>query len=368
MKVVIAINTAWNIYNFRRGLIEALQERGVEVIAVSPQDAYAPLIESSIGCKYEPIAIENKGTNPFDDYQLYKRFLVVYKRLQPDVILHFTIKPNIYGTLAANKLGIPVINNVSGLGTVFLHNNPLYKVAHLLYRYAFKFPSKVFFQNSDDLSLFVNKGLVKKSITDVLPGSGVNIKEYCIAPYEKKEPFVFLMLARVLYDKGVEEYVRATQILKDKGYSVVSKIAGAMDETSKMGVEYDKIQNWHKKGLIEYLGEIQDIKKEIANCQCAVLPSYREGTPKSLLEAGALGRPVVTTNVPGCKDVVVDNSTGYLCEVRNPQSLAEKMEKMILHSEEELTRMGSNGRKLIETKFDERIVIQKYIDAIEAIK
>ena len=366
MRVVIAINTAWNIYNFRRGLIEALLSEGMEVIAVSPEDEYSPLIET-LGCQYVPIRIDNKGTNPLNDYSLYKRFLKVYAELKPDVILHYTIKPNIYGTLAAKSLGIPVINNVSGLGTVFLHRNPIYKVAQLLYKYAFKHPSKVFFQNNDDLRLFVKMKLVDKSICDVLPGSGVNISSLKQVEYKKEDPFKFLMLARVLHDKGVNEYVEASKILKEKGYNCKVQIAGALDSSS-MGIPSLQVKEWHNEGVIEYLGEVRNVYGILSDCQCAVLPSYREGTPKSLLEAGAVGRPIIATNVPGCKEVVVDKETGYLCRHKSATDLADKMEKMLLLDEEHLKKMSNNSRRFIEENFDERFVIVKYIKAIKEIE
>lgn len=364
MKVVITINTAWNIYNFRRGLIKALQDEGIEVITVSPKDEYSAMVKS-LGCKHYPIKMENKGTNPFNDYKLYRTLLAIYKRINPDVILQYTIKPNIYGTLAAKKLGIPVINNVSGLGTIFLHNHPLYKVARSLYKLAFKHPKRVFFQNHDDLNLFLAYELIKKEITDVLPGSGVNTRELVYHEVTNNSTFTFLMLARVLYDKGVQEYVEAARLLKEKGYKFEAQLAGSLDETSKMGVPKLAVEIWHKGGLINYLGEVNTVSDFIINSQCVVLPSYREGTPKSLLEAGAIGRPIIATNVPGCREVVIHNENGYLCEVKSPNSLAEAMEKMLLADAATLKSFGVRSRKLIEEKFDERIVIKKYLEVIQ---
>ncbi len=364
MKVVITINTAWNIYNFRRGLIKALQDEGIEVIAVSPKDEYSAMVKS-LGCKHYPIKMENKGTNPFNDYKLYRTLLKIYERIQPDCILHYTIKPNIYGTLAAKKLGIPVINNVSGLGTIFLHNHPLFKVARSLYKVAFKHPKRVFFQNCDDLKLFLDYGLIKKEITAVLPGSGVNINELIYNEVNKKSSFTFLMLARVLFDKGIQEYIDACKLLKAKKYEFEAQLAGSIDEISTMGVPKSTISEWHKKGIINYLGEVKNVSELIISCQCVVLPSYREGTPKSLLEAGAIGRPIIATNVPGCRDVVIHNENGYLCDVKSPNSLADMMEKMLLADENTLKSFGERSRKLIEEKFDERIVIRKYLEVIK---
>lgn len=366
MRVVISINTSWNIYNFRKGLIKSLLEEGMEVIAVAPRDEYSKKIEA-LGCKFVPIQMENKGTNPTKDYVLYKRFLRIYGFLKPDVVLQYTIKPNIYGSLAAKSLGIPVINNVSGLGTVFLHKGPVYKLAQQLYRYAFRYPAKVFFQNRDDQDLFVDKKLVKPSISAVLPGSGVDLLQHSKVAYSKEEPFKFLMLSRVLHDKGVREYAEASMLLKRKGYKFICQLAGALD-SSKMGVPEREVDNWHKKGYIEYLGELSDVDMVLSQCQCAVLPSYREGTPKSLLEAGAKGKPIITTDAPGCKEVLIDGESGYLCDVKSAEDLMLKMEMMINLSEQELISFSNNSRKFIEQNFDEKLVIDKYIKEIKKVE
>lgn len=365
MKVVITINTSWNIYNFRKGLVVALLAEGHEVVAVAPRDEFSPLLER-LGCKFININMENKGTNPFNDYSLYRRYLRVYDAVNPDVILQYTIKPNIYGTLAARSLGVPVINNVSGLGTVFLHKNPLYKIALLMYRFAFKSPRRVFFQNNDDLELFVARKLVKKQLCDVLPGSGVDLDTIKQVEYRKESPFKFLMLSRVLYDKGVLEYVEASKILKDKGYEFSAQLAGGLDD-SKMGVPKENIENWGKEGVIDYLGELKDVREVLSKCQCAVLPSYREGTPRALLESGAMGKPIVTTNVAGCKEVVLEGHNGFLSEVKSAIDLAKMMEKVLNMSEEELRIMSNNSRKFVEQKFNQKIVIDKYLEVINGI-
>ncbi|RZK14183.1 MAG: glycosyltransferase family 1 protein, partial [Hymenobacter sp.] len=186
MRVAVVLNTSWNIWNFRRGLVEALQAAGHEVLAIAPPDDYSSRLESELGCRYVPILMENKGTNPLKDAQLTRRFLTIYKRERPDVVLHFTIKPNIYGTLAAKLAGVPSINNVSGLGTVFLIENLVSKVARGLYRLAFRFPHKVFFQNNDDRELFIRYGLIRPERTGLVPGSGVDLARFRPQPPREK--------------------------------------------------------------------------------------------------------------------------------------------------------------------------------------
>src|SRR5688572_12525732 len=357
MRIAIVINTSWNIFNFRMSLAKAFMAAGHEVIAIAPQDAYSEKLVAA-GMQYVPVQMENKGTNPVKDLLLIKQFYQIYKTAKPDVILQYTIKPNIYGTLAAKLAGIPVINNVSGLGTVFIVKNLVSKVALGLYKLAFQFPAKVFFQNKDDRQLFLEHGLVAKNITEVLPGSGIDTIRFKPADTFVRHPdFRFLMIARVLYEKGIVEYVEAAKKLKQKYPQARFQLLGSFDEAGNIGIKKELFLDWIKGGEIEYLGTSDDVASVIAKADCVVLPSYREGTPKTLLEASAMGKPIVTTNVPGCKETVIDNLNGYLCEVRNAEDLASKMEKVLQLSETDLERMGQASRRLALDKFDEKHVI-----------
>ncbi|MDQ4141074.1 MAG: glycosyltransferase family 4 protein [Bacteroidota bacterium] len=367
MRIAIVINTSWNIYNFRMSLVQALLREGHEVVAIAPPDAYSPYLEAA-GCRYVPIRMENKGTNPLQDTLLINQFYSVYKKVQPDVILQYTIKPNIYGTLAAKLAGIPVINNVSGLGTVFIVRNLVSKVALGLYRLAFRFPEKVFFQNHDDQALFFHYKLVKPHLTDVLPGSGIDTKKFVPAPVFTRNPgFTFLMIARVLYEKGVVEFVEASRMIKQKYPQVRCQLLGGLDEAGNIGIKKATFMTWVNEGAIEYLGTTDDVASVILKSDCVVLPSYREGTPKTLLEAAALGKPIITTNVPGCKETVIDGENGYLCEVRNATDLALKMDLIYSLADDQLQRMGVASRRMAVTKFDEQFVINKYLAVINTI-
>lgn len=312
--------------------------------------------------------MENKGTNPWQDLLLIKRFYRVYKTVQPDVILQYTIKPNIYGTLAAKLAGIPTINNVSGLGTVFIVRNLVSKVALSLYRLAFRFPAKVFFQNHDDQALFIQYQLVKPRLTDVLPGSGIDVQRFQPAPvFTRQDNFTFIMIGRVLYEKGVVEFVEASRLLKQKYPAVRCQLLGGFDEAGNIGIKKELFLTWVNEGAIEYLGTSDNVAACILQADSVVLPSYREGTPKTLLEAAALGKPIITTNVPGCKETVIDGENGYLCAVRNAPDLAAKMEQLYLLPAAELQAMGLASRRLAVTKFDEQFVIDKYLAAIHAV-
>ncbi len=367
MRVAIVINSSWNIYNYRLGLIKALISNNVEVVAIAPEDQYSKLLIES-GCIYHSVKIENKGSNPFKDFLLIIQFYKSYRKFQPDIILQYTIKPNIFGTLAATMAGIPVINNVSGLGTVFLHGNFISYIAKRLYKFAFKFPAKIFFQNNDDLELFVEQGLVIKSKTGLLPGSGVDIKKFFPAvTLKRNKVFTFLMVARLLYDKGVIEYIEAIRLLKNRGIKARFQLLGSIDETVGLGIEKKKIQEWEAEKLVEYYPFTDNLLEYYHKADCVVLPSYREGTPKTLLEAGACGIPMIASNVPGCKEVVVNNKNGFLCKVKDPLDLATKMEEMIGLSEGDYTKMAISAREHILVNFDENIVKNIYLTTINSI-
>ncbi len=366
MRIAIVINKSWNIFNFRLSLVRALLNAGHEVIAIAPEDAYSAKLVAE-GCEFLPLPMENKGTNPLKDLLLIKEFRKAYKSVQPDVILQYTIKPNIYGSIAAKLTGIPTINNVSGLGTVFIVQNLVSTIAQGLYRFSFQFPAKVFFQNPDDEALFLERKLVSKSITEVLPGSGIDTHRFQpAAAFKRQDPFVFLMVSRALFEKGLVEYIEASKILKKKYPSLRIQLLGAIEEEGNIGIKRTQVAQWVQDGWLEHLGTSDDVASVVHSADCVVLPSYREGTPRTLLEAAALGKPIVTTNVPGCKETVIDGYNGYLAEVRNGADLAAKMEKVYLLSDTELETMGQNSRQLALDKFDEKYVIDRYFAAIAA--
>ncbi|WP_066834879.1 glycosyltransferase family 4 protein [Rufibacter ruber] len=366
MRIAIVINKSWNIFNFRLSLVKALLKAGHEVVAIAPEDAYSAKLVAE-GCRFVHLPMESKGTNPLKDLLLIQNFYKAYKQVKPDVILQYTIKPNIYGSIAAKLAGIPTINNVSGLGTVFIVENLVSKIAMALYKFSFQFPAKVFFQNNDDKELFLGRKLVRESVTEVIPGSGIDTTRFQPAPqFKRQDPFVFLMVSRALYEKGLVEYVEASKILKAKYPAVRVQLLGGIDEEGNIGIKRTVVEQWAQEGWLEYLGTSDNVAGVMHQADCVVLPSYREGTPRTLLEAAALGKPIVTTNVPGCKETVVDGYNGYLCEVRNGADLAANMEKVLNLSEQELQTLGQNSRRLALEKFDEKYVIDRYFAAIEA--
>lgn len=384
MRIGIVINSAWNIYNFRKGLVQSLIKDGHSLIAIAPHDEFVANLED-LGCEFMDLEMENKGTNPLTDLKLIWTLYKTYKKAKLDIVLHFTIKPNIYGTLAAKILNITSINNVTGLGTVFIRQNFTSKIAHFLYKIAFYFPKKVFFQNKDDKQLFLDFGLVKEEITGLVAGSGVDTKHFISKKKEKtlviaeneaefedlneelqieEKPFVFLLIARLLYDKGILEYIEAVRILRVKYPKVQFQILGKIDADKGLGISKEIVTMWQKEGLITYLGKVNDVRYLIENADCVVLPSYREGTPRTLLEAASMSKPLIATDVAGCREVVVDGVNGLLCLPKNAQDLANKMQLLLLSSKERLAEMGNASREIALTKFDQSLVIKKYYEAM----
>ena len=363
MKIAVVLNTSWNIYNFRSGLIKSLQNEGHEVYAVAPHDEYTKyLIE--MGCKYEKVIMDSRGANPVKDLALTFELYRIYKRIRPDVILHFTIKPNIYGSFAARLLNIPAINNVCGLGTVFLKKGFVYKVAKLMYRLSFRYPHKVLFQNQEDRDLFIHENLIDEKKTDIVPGSGIDLQKFVFESSPENKEFTFLLVSRLIHDKGIVEFIDAIQKLKEKGIHARYQLLGAIDEKHKRGIPEKLIKSWIESKTVEYLGKVEDVREFIKKADCVILPSYREGTPRTLLEASSMGRPVITTDVAGCNNVVVNNFNGLLCRIKDPADLALKMEIMKNLNAEEREAMGRRGRNRMESFFSEKVVIQKYLTEI----
>jgi glycosyltransferase involved in cell wall biosynthesis len=293
--------------------------------------------------------------------------LWIYYKVRPDIILHFTIKPNIYGTIAARILNIPVINNVCGLGTIFMKKSFVSIIGSLLYKLAFRYPRKVFFQNTDDLQLFTGKKLISPIIAEIIPGSGVDLNKFSPSGFLRNKIFTFLLISRLIKDKGVIEFIESIKVINSLNISAKFQILGAKDEKHKRGVNPFLIDLWANEGLIEYLGTTVDVRPFINKADCIVLPSYREGIPRVLLEAASCAKPIIASNVPGCKQVVQENFNGFLCRVQDQFSLAAKMIKMINSDHNTLKTFGENGRKKMELEFCETRVTQKYIQAIRQV-
>ena len=364
MHILISANSSWYVLNFRGRLIRSLIDAGHRITVLAPQDGYTDRLRS-LGCAFEPLVMDNHGTSVLRELELLYTMKCDFRRIRPDVVLSFTIKNNIYGAIAARASGVPLVPNVSGLGPAFDGNGWLKTVVFMLYRFAFRHLPIVLFQNEDDRALFIQHGWVKEGRTRRLPGSGVDLDRFTVTPLPSGQKTVFLLLARLVNQKGVIEYVEAGKRLRDEGYPVSCHLLGFTDVDSRDAIGRERINAWIEEDAVNYFGSSDDVREHISKADCVVLPSfYREGVPRSLLEAAAMGRPIVTTDVSGCRDVVDDGYTGYLCKPRDIVSLAACMRRVAAMAPEERTEMGLKGRERIENLFDENIVISAYHDCL----
>jgi|TARA_B110000902_G_scaffold37393_1_gene39432 glycosyltransferase involved in cell wall biosynthesis len=366
LKILINLNTSWNAYNFRKELIIRLLKEGFKVYVLAPFDPYSTKLEK-LGVIFIDVKINPNGINPFTDFKLIKDYFQAIKKINPDVILSYTIKPNIYGNFAARILRIPIINNISGLGTLFIKSNYISYIGKLLYKLSLKFGTHVFFQNQDDRNLFIKENLITASKSSVILGSGVNttfFKSQRTSNPGKR----FLFVGRLLKDKGVIEYLDASlnvlNIHPEKEFLLV----GEMGYKNNTALNKSNLEHYlNISPQIKYLGKTDDIKSLLNSVDIMVLPSYREGLSKSLLEAASMTLPIITTNVPGCREVVKHGYNGLLCKSKSQSSLEKAMIDMISLPEKTRHSMGVNGRLRIIENFSNSIVIDNYLQRIKTI-
>jgi len=366
LKIIISLNTTWNIYNFRLELIKVLQSKGHEVVALAPKDAYVEKLKV-LGVKCININMNQQGINPFRDLKLIRDYYSIFKMIQPDLILSYTIKPNIYGNLAAKILAIPTINNISGLGTLFIKKTIVSYIGRLLYKIGLASSSHVFFQNNEDRQLFIKYKLIKPTKNSVIPGSGVDTT-YFKSNRTNNLGNRFLFVGRLIRDKGVIEFLEAAlkilQTYPDKQFLLI----GELDCNNKTAFNKSSLDYYlNQSSQIQYLGKTDDIKSILSEVDVMVLPSYREGLSKSLIEAASMSLPIITTDVPGCREVVEHKFNGILCQAKSMSSLENAILEMILLSNETRHSMGLKGRLKIIDTFSNTIVIKTYLQQIKYI-
>jgi len=362
--IAVSVNNSWNLLNFRAELLRRLVADGLRVVALTPDDAHAARL-GELGIEHRAVPIDSQGISPRRDARLALAYWSALRHIRPDAYLGWTIKPNTYGSLAAHALGIPVINNVSGLGTAFIRQGWLTRVASMLYRLAFARSTTVFFQNATDRDLFVARRLVRRERTALLPGSGIDTTRFRPEAGERpNRPFTFLMIARLIRDKGVFEYVEAATRLRRRYPDARFDVLGQLDVANRTAITRGQVETWVAEGVIRYRGEADDVRPFIAEADCVVLPSYREGMPRSLLEAAACGKPLVATDVPGCTEIARTDENAILCRVRDAGSLAKAMAAMIDLAPEARAAMEERSRAIAVEEFDVSIVEARYLDAL----
>ena len=362
--IAFVSNNAWSVYNFRLDVIRWLLSNNVKVLVFAPSDDYAEKLIAQ-GCKFIELHFDNKGKNHLKDYVFYKQLRKLYRQYKPDFIFHYVAKPNIYGSLAAAAEKIPSVAVITGLGYPFAKRNTLFRIVRSLYRKALRHASEVWFLNNEDAKVFITENIVSISKMKVLPGEGVNPRHFTPAESQvKKERFEFIMSTRLLKSKGIGLYADAARILKKKNYDVQFSLIGFFEHHPD-SITHDDIEKWEKEGLITYHGFADDVRPFLRQADCMVFPSfYNEGVPRCLMEAASMEIPAITSFNRGCKEVVLNNSNGYICNLNDPFDLADKMEKMLNTSPEERLRMGKNGRQLVLKKFDICKIIEEYSNTL----
>ena len=368
MKVAFVANTSWNIFNFRRNLIIGLLDKGYEIICIAPVDEFTLEIQK-LPITFIPITVQAKGNHPINDFLLLIQLIKIYRNHKPDIIFQYTIKPNIYGTFAARIAGIPTINTVTGLGTVFLHHTIVSKIAQKLYMLSFRFARFVVFQNEEDQHIFIQNKIVKASKTRIIRGSGVDTAIFKTNDsHSSTAVFRFVMAARLLFDKGIAEYAEASKQLHEIfGPSVECILIGAVDSDKNLGIRKEDLATWVVDHQLIYKSFSKEIISEYQHATVVVLPSYREGLSKSLLEAASCSKPLIASNVAGCKDIVIDGKNGFLCEPKNAHDLFLKMKDMVQLPKEILSKMGDYSRQLVEESFSDKIIFNDYFCLLNKI-
>lgn len=368
MKLILVSPKNRTAYNFRGDLVREIIDRGYEVVVTGPNRDHVDKIEA-LGARFVEIPMNKNGVDPFADLRYRKALCELFRKEKPDVVFGYTSKPVIYGSIAAKKAGVPhIAAMVTGAGYAFTAQTAKAKVIRViqsvLYKRAFRCADVAIFQNNDDRAQFVGLHLVDDPKCVVVNGSGVNTEKFAVAPLPEKP--TFFMLSRVMYSKGIREYLAACRRVKQKYPDVRCMLLGAC-ENIQDSLSWEDLRPYIDDGIIEYFGETDDVTAYYKQCSVFVLPSYREGTPRTVLEAMSMGRAVITTDAPGCRETVVDGETGFLVPVQDAEALAERMCRL-LETPEQIEKMGQAGAAYCRQKFDVRKVnaaMRRYLNIKE---
>lgn len=358
-KILILVNHAVVIYNFRLELVECLLEEGYEVYISSP---YGDKIDElvNMGCHYVKAEINRHGLNIYQEWKLLRYYKNIMKQIAPDLVLTYTIKPNIYGGMAAKSLKIPYIANITGLGTAVENAGLMQKVSVALYKHAFKNISKIFFQNEENREFFIKHNIATGK-HKLVPGSGVNLKRFSLLDYPESSTIEFVFISRIMKGKGIDQYLDAAKYIRHKYPNTKFHVLGFCEENYE-----EKLKSLQEDGIIQYHGMQSDVREFHEISHCTIHPTYYpEGMSNVLLESAASGRPIITTNRSGCREIVDEGKNGYVVEQQNSQDLIDKIEMFLNLSHEERKQMGLRGRRKVEEEFDRQIVVDAYVKEIQ---
>lgn len=369
-KIALVASIAWTLWNYRIALIHALEKAGYEVILIAADDASRLKLERNCNAKFIPLRhIRRSSVSPFTNLRLLFEFYRCFRRVKPDVLLLFTIRPNTLGNFAAAALGIPAISTIEGIGISGSSKGLLRQIMQTLYKFAFRSAKKVIFLNKDDQREFIDKQIVREPKSRLIPGPGIDLKHFSPQVPVKKEPqLVFLFVARLLSEKGIREFVQAAQLLKQEGYKAAFRVLGSPDTGNPTSITSNELSHWVKADLIQYFGFVDDVRPAIAAADVLVLPSYyREGVPRSVLEAMAMEKMIITTDNVGCRDTVEAHENGFLVPPRNAEALAITMKKTLELPYAQVLQMGKNSRLKVEREFADKLVLPRYLALIEEL-
>ena len=363
MRILILSNSDEGIYRFRKELLTTLIHDNNEVFVCVFNGKYVEKIKD-IGCEYIPIDFNRKGTNPIKDLQLLNKYTKIIDTIKPDAVLTYTIKPNVYGGLACQVKKVPYFSTITGLGSAIENGGILQKISLFLYKIGSRRVNKMFFQNETNRDFMIKQNIISKDSSILVPGSGVNLDEYKYQKYPDDKTIGFAYIGRIMKQKGFDQYVDTAKYITNKYPNTIFHVCGTYEDDYKQLVE-----DLNEKGIIKYHGNVEDMVNEIyKNIHCTIHPSYyAEGMSNVLLESCASGKAIITTNRPGCKEIVEDDYNGYIVLEKDSDDLINKVEKYLSLTSSQRKKMSKNARKYVETKFDRKIVIDKYIEALKNI-
>jgi len=355
-KILILANNDIGLYKFRKELIQELLSQGSVVYISLPDGEYIKELEK-IGCKFINTEVDRRGLNPVSDLKLLFEYLRIINQIKPEFVITYTIKPNIYGGIACRIKKVPYAINITGLGTAFQNSGLLKTAVIALYKFACRNARVVFFENEDNQKKFVDAGIIPIEKTCKLNGAGVNFEEYPFTEYPPEGVTRFLFIGRVMKEKGVDELFDAAKKIKAEYNQVEFDIVGPMEDDYK-----ETIERLVEQGVINYFGYQNDVKPFIERCHCFVLPSYHEGMANTLLEAGAMGRPLITSDIPGCREAVVDGKTGFLVKVKSSNALNDSFVSFINKDYSVKKLFGYSSYLIVSEKFDKCFIIKNTVE------
>ncbi len=365
-KILLVTNSVWNIINFRQGLINKINSKNCKIIISAPPDIHQKKLNLT-KYNYLPINYQRKTFNIFENLRIIFFYIKLIYFQKPTKILLYTIKPNIFVSIATLFLlkKLHIYNFITGIGNSYFESKFKKKIIFYLYKIAFLKSTKVIFQNQEDLNFFIVNKLINQNKCVLIPGSGIDCKKFKFQLLKKnnKENFNFLCVSRLIKHKGINEFIKAAKLIKNEFINVSFTLIGSLDNDYSKQIDINLLNDF--KNMFSYEEYTENVVKYINLCDCFVLPSYREGTSRALLEAAAVGRPIVTTDVPGCNNIVINNFNGYLCQPRDEFSLYTSLKNMINTDYETRKKMSVNGRNHIVKKFELNIINNKIIETIE---